>query len=53
MLCVVGTSLTSIWSSTAFPGQPFGGLSRQLLTQVKHQALGAVRVTRCPHLQWL
>lgn len=24
------------------PGQPFGGLSLQLLTQVKHQALGAV-----------
>ena len=22
------------------------------LTQVKHQALGAVNVTRCPHLQW-
>ena len=53
LLCVVGTSLTSIWSSTAFPGQPFCGLSRQLLTQVKHQALGAVNVIRCPHLRWL
>lgn len=30
------------------PGQPFGGLSQRLLTQVKHQALGAVNFLCCP-----
>lgn len=30
------------------PGQPFGGLSQRLLTQVKHQALGAVTFLCCP-----
>lgn len=41
MLCG-GDGLAAIWSSTA-SRTAFSGLSQELLTQLKHQALGAVK----------